>query len=225
MILVLSGEGVSDIGRDNAGNFEPGPMARLADAIIQDAQEFNYSYIENKAIRYVEKKEISNSGRPKLLLTGKKRMADTPENKWFLRNAAALARKAAEIEKEANDSTLAILFRDADKPEEYRSKRSSIEHGFKFEAYRNGVAMVPCPTSEAWLISSVLGGGTKLDGKNLEEWKKRDVLKIRLGELLEGQEVKDMDPSPDSISMMLTSYSDFRRDLELSVRTINDRAS
>lgn len=220
MILVLSGEGPTDIGQMDAGVFQPGPMARLADEIIQRAQGFEYSYIGNGAVAYVHKSELKGD-RPKALLVGKKRGANTPENKWFLRNAAMLARKAKELSRENADTTVAILFRDADRGSEYQAKRKSIQDGFSLESYPTGVAMVPLPTSEAWLLSSVLDSAASLDGHRLENFTDRDLLKQRLADIAGGTSVRDMNPSPDSISLMLDSYSRFRSDLELCIKTLS----
>jgi hypothetical protein len=203
----------------DAGEFQPGPMARLADEIIQRAQGFEYSYLTHKAIVFVHKSEL-NGDRPKALLVGKKRSPNSPEDKYFLRNAATLARKAIELGNEKSDSTLSILFRDADRPSEYEPKRQSIKDGFSIESYPTGVAMIPLPASEAWLISSMLGSGEKLDGKKLEEWTDKYQLKDRLGEMLGGVSVRELNPDPDSISPQLESYAKFKSELEDCVRTI-----
>lgn len=59
-----------------------------------------------------------------------------------------------------DDDVIAILFRDSDGTNStskgmWEEKVSSIENGFKMEKFTRGVAMVPKPKSEAWLICAL----------------------------------------------------------------------
>ena len=87
-------------------------------------------------------------------LRGKKKPAET---KYFFENARALASIARNKATEVDDNVIAVLFRDADGTSSagrgnWNDKRNSIIAGFRAEDYDLGVAMIPKPKSEAWLL-------------------------------------------------------------------------
>lgn len=87
-------------------------------------------------------------------LKGKKRPAET---KFYFENARALAAVARAKQIEVQDHVIAILFRDSDGTAsagrgDWSNKRNSMLAGFQAENFMLGVAMMPKPKSEAWLL-------------------------------------------------------------------------
>lgn len=177
MYLVLSGEGKSDIGHCNnsqgcceASDFNPRAMALIIDQIIDkwlaDNRGYNLSCLSTHQVTYISEKYlagISPSQKKKMGIPGKKKPQET---KYFYENARSLAifaqNKQDEFSNSDNDKrkVVAILFRDADGTVssgrgEYGDKRSSMNLGFKAEGFEYGVAMMPKPKSEAWLLCSI----------------------------------------------------------------------
>ncbi|WP_336233177.1 hypothetical protein [Thalassospira sp. CH_XMU1458] len=194
MIFVVSGEGPSDIGSSSHDHtLKPGPMAHFIDQVVQD--KLDYSPIEATTMVIISEsvladasKEIS-SGKKGVTLPGDKSKKETA---YFFRNARALAKIA--LDKAAEDA-VAVLFRDADGTASsgrglWSDKVSSIENGFRAEGLRRGVAMVPKPKSEAWLICALKDQPYQHCG-NLENRSGNDKspksLKKELEELLGGE--------------------------------------
>jgi len=138
LILLMSGEGVSDIGAcDNQSvfcecpSFIPGPMAIFVDQLVE--AKFSYSCLEFGCIRFISEHALSLLGKglvkpksPKL--SGKRNKKET---RFFERNSQALAIKAKALSTELNDEVISILFRDADGPAsssrgDYEAKRDSM---------------------------------------------------------------------------------------------------
>lgn len=165
MYLMLSGEGVSDIGVCNPSaescdrtGFSAGPMAIVIDQLIEIFQGFEMSYLDTERVSYVSESYLrDNKLRPLrkgMSLKGKKTPAET---KYYFENARALAVAAMAKSKEVDDLVIAILFRDADGTASagrgnWADKRQSMIEGFKAENFALGVPMVPKPKSEAWLL-------------------------------------------------------------------------
>lgn len=156
MHLVLSGEGSSDLGLfcNFKNMFIAGSMYYLVDKIVE--QKFDYSFYEYKdtSITFIPKKSLTELTRKLPPYTGKKSLKETA---YFINNAIALAKIAKKRSKEVEDEVIAILFRDSDGTNAsiaklWEEKVKSIEDGFKIEKFDRGVAMVPNPKSEAWLI-------------------------------------------------------------------------
>ena len=168
MLLLLSGEGSSDMGScsDALGtctgfNYKPGAMAYIADKLINLYQGFEFSYIEHDSVYFVSEKHLADHKpviRPKRAnLPGKKRPKET---QYYFANARSLAIEAKRLATEKNDTVLAVLFRDSDGTAssgrgEWQDKRISMKNGFAFEEYNLAVAMMPKPKSEAWLICAL----------------------------------------------------------------------
>ncbi len=78
----------------------------------------------------------------------------------FLVNAVALAKIAKEKSKELDEEVIAILFRDSDGTNSdnkslWKDKLESINRGFQIESFSQGIAMIPKPKSESWLICAL----------------------------------------------------------------------
>ena len=166
MYLLLSGEGLSDIGAcQSAGQllcdrlqFQAGPMAIVIDQLVEMFQGFEMSHLETERVTYVSEGYLAahraKSSRKAMALKGKKKPAET---KYFYENARALALAAKKMSEEINDVVIAILFRDADGTASagrglWQDKYNSVNTGFKSEDFQTGVAMVPKPKSEAWIL-------------------------------------------------------------------------
>ncbi len=172
MIVVLSGEGPTDLGRcTNAfgqcqtPEFEYGPMTQLADMVI--AKDMGYSLLETTPHNYhylsehrleeleQERKKI----RRNVFLPGKK---SDHETGYFYVNAWVFGEEAQRIGETENDNDLiAILFRDTDGTRStakglWGKKWDSMIGGFARSGLNiRGVPMLPKPKSEAWLLCAM----------------------------------------------------------------------
>lgn len=168
MLLLLSGEGKGDIGQcisnavpccDEA--FRPGPMAWIVDQLVERAQGYDYSHISANRAYFVSKRYLAGNNAPKrgkpTALRGKSRKKETA---YFFRNAMALADCAKSLASEESDVVIAVLFRDSDGTASagrgiWQDKYDSILEGFNLAKFPYGVAMVPNPKSEAWLLCAI----------------------------------------------------------------------
>ena len=166
MYLLLSGEGVSDIGQGRSDaevcegeDFLVGPMAAIVLRIV-DGQ--NPGSIDARAYGYVSKQSLTRRAselkpankRKNLALPGRTRAKET---RYFFNNARIFARIAMEVADSLKRQVVAVLFRDADGTAsagrgEWEAKRQSMLDGFEEERFTGGVPMVPKPKSEAWLL-------------------------------------------------------------------------
>lgn len=168
MYFLLSGEGTSDIGAcadgadvcDGAG-FRHGPMALFVDRIVQ--ARHHYSPREAMCCGFVSERALGDRAselepaRKGLRLPGKKREKET---RYFFNNARLLARIAIEMGRSKNDEIVAVLFRDADGTASagrgiWDEKHRSMLDGFAEEGLPRGVAMIPKPKSEAWILCAL----------------------------------------------------------------------
>lgn len=165
MILLLSGEGPSDMGvsRSPAGasegdEFEPGPMAWVVNKLVEPV--WNYSPLETASCILVSEATLSlhcRSRRMGTVLPGRKKPKETA---YFFKNARGLAQLARERATRDNCAVGAVLFRDSDGiVGSHRSlwddKVRSMVAGFDAEDFELGVPMLPKPKSEVWLLCAV----------------------------------------------------------------------
>lgn len=166
MIIVLSGEGPTDLGCCDNGigictspRFLAGPMAVLIDEIVDEIYKYRplrdtpevYRFYNKQIL--VERAKQRKSGRS-VVLPGKKHDVETG---YFYINAWMLGEIALELEGDEHDKSVAVLFRDADGTNSSSAdistvKRNSMISGFERAQYKRGVPMVPLPKSEAWLL-------------------------------------------------------------------------
>ncbi len=204
MYVLFSGEGPSDLGlcelgldRCNAEHFRPGPMSWFVDQLIEKFQGFECSYIESNCVGFVSETYLAKNKAPatqKASLPGKKKQ---PETQYYFENARALAIAARCKSEELNDDmVIAVLFRDSDGTAsagrgDWENKRKSILAGFTKENYEYGVAMIPKPKSEAWLLCAVKVNPYQ-HCQQLEDESGNDngqnPLKVQLSEALEGND-------------------------------------
>jgi len=166
MIVVLSGEGPTDLGQcgnvQNVcedGDFQIGPMTVLLDKMLESRLNFSqrsmpggYRYISENAL--AERAKARKNSVSSVSLVGKKRMQETG---YFYINAWMLAEFALEAEVEFQDKVVAVLFRDCDGRRSssralWAIKLKSMLDGFARAEFSRGVPMLPKPKSEVWLL-------------------------------------------------------------------------
>jgi hypothetical protein len=154
MLLVLSGEGPTDLGGYGE---EIGPLTKLVDQWIE--QRLGYSLVDCGFYYFFSKKQLSDRAKaikPRSM-KGKKQASET---RYFYKNARALALLARELDSE---EMIVVLFRDADGTAssdrgEWLDKWNSMLAGFEIEGMATGVPMIPKPKSEAWLLCALRDG-------------------------------------------------------------------
>ena len=157
MLVLISGEGLTDVGVYDAGRFLVGPMAFFVDQWLE--RRIGYSLLEFKMFKFIPKSELKQrckSLKP-FSRRGKKTAAET---RFFFNNARAMAQIAIECKQSENVDILAILFRDSDDAAScgrglWHEKHQSMLDGFTREKFLYGVPMVPRPISEAWLLCAL----------------------------------------------------------------------
>lgn len=161
MIVIVSGEGPTDIGRceGNAAvceppDFVPGEMAMLVDMMLRPL--WGYSPLEQRGVLHVTKKELGRLSREvkTTALPGKKKDQGTA---FYFKNSLALGIYATQFERQEACETIAVLFRDTDgtvsTERGHRQKKlSSMYSGFDAAHYTRGVPMLPKPKSEVWML-------------------------------------------------------------------------
>lgn len=169
MILLVSGEGPTDIGATQSlqcpsptGEVAWGPMGMMVNKLVEPI--WGYEPADSGGMLFVAKgaltayqRDTKAAKRRSLALPGRDRPQETA---FFFENARALARMAAEVSAKEYCQTGAVLFRDADGTRSAdRSDRAtkirSMESGFAAEDFKYGVPMVPQPKSEAWLLCAL----------------------------------------------------------------------
>jgi hypothetical protein len=167
MIIIVSGEGATDIGvcqnrldTCSGPDFSAGPMTHIIDKLIEPL--IQYSPLKSGAIEFVSERHLLSVKVRKSALRGKKRNEfDTAhEQKYFYQNARQLAHIAQNKSVESSCPVIAVLFRDTDGTHStskglFDRKWRSMELGFQADGYQQGVPMIPKPKSEAWLLCAV----------------------------------------------------------------------
>ena len=172
MILLLSCEGPTDLGTSERGGlcrgneFLPGPMARLVEQLLEPCLGITIlSYArdsDSEWVYFLCKADLGQKARdlknPKsLFLPG----ADVPKGAlYYVKAAYALGLHAREIETQSGDLVMAVFFRDSDGTQtcprtQWQDKRNAVEKGFEAAEFAGGVAMIPKPKSEAWLLCAL----------------------------------------------------------------------
>lgn len=157
MHLVLSGEGKTDLGTLSFGKAEfiPAPMYFIIDKLIEKKYDYSFFELTPQLITYIPEAKLVAECKSFKSFSGKKSKKETG---LFYKNAKGLARIAKAKIKELDDKdVIVVFFRDSDGTNSspstlWKDKVESIENGFNAEHITNGVAMVPKPKSEAWLI-------------------------------------------------------------------------
>ncbi|MGY6278271.1 hypothetical protein [Methylomonas sp. MgM2] len=216
MYLLLSGEGSSDIGRCELGleqcdadYFQPGPMSWFIDQLVEDYQNYEFSYLENNCVSFIPEKTLAaNKPEPSkkaIELRGKKKPVET---QYYYKNARTLAVAAKQKSEQINDVVIAVLFHDSDGTAsagrgDWTNKLNAMLAGFAKEDFAFGVAMMPKPKSEAWLLCAVKDNPYQ-HCRQLEDESGNDrsqnPLKEQLSEALQGND------SAEQINDKIRSY-------------------
>lgn len=242
MYLLLSGEGASDIGVCNNATsicssdmFSAGPMTLIIDILVECTQGYDLSHLDTERVTYVSESYLAEnkprSSKKALSMPGKKKSTET---KYYYENARTLAIKAKSLSDEVGDSVVAVLFRDSDGTAsagrgDWANKRQSMLNGFLAESFDYGVAMMPKPKSEAWLLCA-----TKVNPyqhcARLEDAPGNDnvdnSLKSQLDRSLNGQSSAQqvnallLDNSIDIHQVSMPSFDVFKEDLAQTVHRV-----
>lgn len=250
MIVVLSGEGPSDLGQcTNAQGtcvvpeFAHGPMTLIVDKTI--AQTLQYSMLETTPERFVyisetrlsELAEGRKNNARRTSLPGKNREQETGFyyiNAWMLGEAAL----AYENEIPGDDKAIAILFRDADGTRAtvkglWEAKLASMHSGFRRSGLcERGVPMIPKPKSEAWMLCAVKDNPyqhcarlEKLSGNDKSPNSAKSKLKTALNghdsALAQRQWIEDNDFDIDAVASQMNSFSQFKTDLGVAISALS----
>lgn len=242
MILLLSGEGPSDLGtclspgsECEGEAFKPGPMAWLVDKLVEGI--WNYGPLGAMSCVLVPKGTLAahcKKARMGTTLPGKKR---GPETAYFFKNARGLAQMAQQKSKKDGCPVGAVLFRDADGTRSsqrslWLNKVDSMEEGFKAEGFDFGVPMVPKPKSEAWLLCALQRVAYQscerfedLPGNDASPNSAKEALETALADRGKGlDDISEMiecgELDPQQIRM--PSFDRFRCRLETVCRELND---
>lgn len=160
MLLLVSGEGPSDIGCLGHGEeghlFKHGPIYLFLDKLFE--AHFQYSLLDVHAVTFVHKSELlgeepKHRGR-QLSAPGKRKAKETG---YYYENARRLALKATQLQNELDRDVIPVLFRDADGTQssgrgEWAAKWDSMINGFQDGNSQFGIPILPQPKSEAWLL-------------------------------------------------------------------------
>lgn len=243
MYLLLSGEGSGDMGacyptndRCDREDFSEGPMAVIVDQLVEHFQGFEMSHLETERVSFVSEKYLADNKAPAsrkaMALKGKKKPEET---KYYYENARALATVAKAKSEEVGVPVVAVLFRDADGTASagrgnWTNKYQSMQEGFKAEAFDFGVAMIPKPKSEAWLLCATkenpyqhCDGLENESGNDSAENSLKDQLDIALCERTSREQINELlrDGSIDVFRINMNSFNGFKSDLENVVKRVN----
>ena len=241
MYLLLSGEGSGDIGVCNPSAescdtdaFKAGPMAWIVDQLIDSFLNYDFSHLETKRVSFVSEYYLANhkqtNVKKTISLRGKKKPKET---QYFYENARTLAAAAKAKAEEVGDNVIAVLFRDSDGTASagrgnWRDKRNSMINGFKVEEFGWGVAMIPKPKSEAWLLCA-LKNNPYQGCENLEQESGNDrgvnPLKKQLSDALDGNtSTSDLNTLVQEIMdlhrITMPSFIEFKIDLKEAVKVV-----
>lgn len=169
MLLLLSGEGPSDIGQAQrvkacceTAEFDHGPLCIMIDKLAEAFHGLQYSLLSSQQIFFTAKQQLADTAKAdkpgRMRLPGKKHGKETA---YYYKNALALAKLAQALAAEQQQKVVAVLFRDADGTVshgwgERQQKLQSMHDGFASASYADlGVPMLAIPKSEAWFICAL----------------------------------------------------------------------
>ncbi len=248
MIVVLSGEGKSDLGYCNNSqgqcqtpDFIAGPMTWLVDHIMARRLQYSmldmtpsqYIYIGERQLKVLEQKR----GGKKISLPGKKREQETG---YFYINAWMLGEEALRLQEERGEPVIAILFRDCDgtnsaPPGMWHSKWKAMVGGFlRSRLDERGVPMLPKPKSEAWLLCAAkphpyqhCAALEEMSGNDNSPRDIKEALKVAHGSQLSGTQHVDWlaehGYDDEAAAAQMPSLQQFRERLHTTMTTLRLR--
>lgn len=242
--IFVSGEGITDIGRAlhqvdlaHDDNFEHGPFYTLIERLVKrhlpdwhDELPFSVTYVYRKALGELTKdKDVPTK---------------FPSKDKALKGHVEHTKRAFALALIANDtavqgeSHMAIYFHDTDgtrseldrEPERQRNRASAVKLGFETAGYENGVAMIPKPTSEAWLYCSCkddpyracdLLESSLAGNQNSRARSPKAILANAIGEETTNREnLRRLVDELDLEQLDMPSFNMFRDELKSSIRRI-----
>ncbi len=246
MIVVLSGEGPSDLGACNNAQgmcrkpeFVHGPMTVLVDKEIEC--QLRYSMLETTPEQYIylseerlrELEQVRKQNRRSVSLAGKKQAQETG---YFFINAWMLGDEAQRLEEEQGDRAIAVLFRDCDGTRSsaaslWQDKWQSMRNGFDRSALGlRGVPMLPKPKSEAWMLCAVQNNYQHC--QSLEDLSGNDAAhgsaKALLDQAMQGNASRqtqvewlaDNGFDHDAVARMMPSYNHFKQSMAAALAAV-----
>ena len=235
MIVVCSGEGVSDLG--GCGNqlgyctgdeFNFGPLSIILDNVVQECLGYSPKDVDPVTYRYYSESALTQRAEDRkrrrggFSFAGRKRGIETG---YFYVNAWMLGEIAKELENQEGDTAVAVLFRDTDgtnsTPRDlWDQKVLSILEGFARADFERGIPMVPRPKSESWLLCVIKDNAYQhcaaledLSGNDSSPHSAKDALSRALGaeatanELSNWIEVNGI--RCDDLAAQMPSFSEF----------------
>jgi hypothetical protein len=170
MILVLSGEGPTDLGTrrpvETGWEFVSGPMAWMVDRLLNRPDKLDCSILEGQADGYGWVHFLSETDLSALRYRRARFFPHDPlafGSQFHRASAYQLGRHAQSVGAERNDGVIAVFFRDSDGTNSaprtlWNSIVESIKSGFLLATFQSGVPMVPRPKSEAWMLCGLFKG-------------------------------------------------------------------
>lgn len=242
MIVVLSGEGPTDLGQCltplgpcTGADVRLGPLGVLLNRLLEPLLGYAPADVD-ETFHFVPKAELIRradalkQGR-RMGLPGAKRDQETG---YFYKNAWMLGEAARELEDERKDRGIAVLHRDADTRHatpatEWAQKVKSMVDGFTRAGYGGqGVPMLPRPISEAWLLCLARATGPSCAALEDEHGNPdaANPLKRQLAQALGLEEtsaealVAWLDQSPLDLARLddMPSFADFHQRLQFAVQ-------
>jgi hypothetical protein len=208
-------------------------MSWVVDLLI-DSFGADFSHIDFSCVGFVSETFLAENKAKrikKLNLPGRDTQKETG---YFFENARALAVAAKQKSDEIDDTVIAVLFRDSDGTAsagrgQWTSKLNSILDGFEQEEFKEyGVAMIPNPKSEAWLLCAVKDNPyqhcQQLENESGND-KGQNPLKAQLSDVLLGKDsaeqisdmIKQNQIDVDQINMQ--SFDAFKDNLKQVVKS------
>ena len=168
MHLIATGEGPTDIGscRNGSGvshdeNFLHGPMYELFLKLLESCLP-DWNQGQELSHTFVYRKELGQKAK-----ASKVRLPSTDKvvkgHLEHAKRAAALAEMTKENFPDTWANSLSVYFHDCDgtrseldrEPDMQENRVKAVLSGFRAAEYNYGIAMIPKPTSESWIICSV----------------------------------------------------------------------
>lgn len=244
--IIVSGEGPSDLGGSRSGqalshdeDFEKGPFFELIERMLNKyLPEWNRDFFETNPLSttYVSHGYLSKQGKETVKGQGKYTLAGKGKHKGY-EGKVKQARELGKLAIEKN-CQLAIYFHDTDGSNEAKNINSSLQGnivkavnaGFIKGQMNTGVAMIPKPTSEAWLVCSCknnyqncdelevsLSGNVRADNSPKEVFAKHLGVNVKD---ITNNILTDKTTNLDLNQMNMASYNQFRDDLKSAILTV-----
>jgi hypothetical protein len=240
--IIVSGEGPTDFGRSKneqliATNedFEQGPLFLLLQKLL-DQHLPNWNKEQDLFKIFIYRKALGDLAKDSPVRFPSKDKAIKGHLEHTER-AYALAQKTKEITT-ADEGHIAVYFHDTDgtqvelqrEPDRQSNRVKAINLGFATASYKTGVAMVPKPTSEAWLYCSCKKNPYQHCQRIETDWSGNDRSperspKVVLANAISAEKTNRVNLSTvveqlDITKIDMPSFNQFRDDLKNAIRNV-----